>query len=97
MKKQAIVEVFSEEVNFAVIRIPERQYPGVLVQGDSLYNLLSTVIDVIEVFENDKEEAMEALKFLYKELNWRVENYQKVMEDNNSPFPFAREKPFQPE
>ncbi len=35
----ASVEIFSDETNRAVMRHPSRRFPGVLVQGDSLYAL----------------------------------------------------------
>jgi hypothetical protein len=34
------VECFTEQGNNAVIRMPNRKYPGVLIQGDTLKNLL---------------------------------------------------------
>lgn len=87
MKIEKTVEVFSEETNFAVIRVFSRKYPGVLIQGDSLMDLVSTAKDAIELFEEDKGEAMAALTYLYEELNWRFKNYKKVLEENNTPFP----------
>ena len=35
------VEVLSPEVNLCVIRMPDRRYPGILVQGDDLVNMVS--------------------------------------------------------
>jgi hypothetical protein len=78
MKKELLVEVFEEDVNFAVVKLPNRQFPGVLIQGDSLHNLLAHVIGVMENFENDKDEAKEALQFLFEELSWRWEGYLKA-------------------
>ena len=37
--RTANVEIFSDQTNAAVMRHPERRFPGVLVQGDSLYAL----------------------------------------------------------
>lgn len=34
-----MVEMFSDATNRAVIRHPGRKFPGVLVQGDTLYSL----------------------------------------------------------
>jgi hypothetical protein len=82
MKKETLVEIFAEESNFAVIKLPSRNYPGVLIQGDSLGGLLGDVEDAIELFDSDKEEATEALKSLYEELKWRFEAYQKVCQEN---------------
>jgi hypothetical protein len=33
----ASVEIFSDKTNAAVLRHPSRAFPGVLIQGDSLY------------------------------------------------------------
>ena len=35
----ATVEIFSDQTNAAVIRHPERRFPGILIQGDSLHIL----------------------------------------------------------
>jgi hypothetical protein len=34
-------KLLSAPVNFAVVQLPERQYPGVVVQGDTLAGLVS--------------------------------------------------------
>lgn len=41
MTKQ--VDLLSPPVNFAVVQLPERKYPGVVVQGDTLHSLLQQV------------------------------------------------------
>lgn len=33
------VEIFSDQTNAAIMRHPGRNFPGVLIQGDTLYNL----------------------------------------------------------
>jgi hypothetical protein len=35
------VEIFSDQANAPVLRHPDRSYPGVLVQGDTLFSLCS--------------------------------------------------------
>ena len=37
------VEIYSDKTNAAVIRHPERNFPGVLIQGDSLHSLCQMV------------------------------------------------------
>ena len=34
------IEVFAEECNYAIVRMPDRSFPGCVVQGDSLSILL---------------------------------------------------------
>ncbi len=86
MKTKKIVEIYFEEPNFAVIRVPSRHYPGVLIQGDSLLGLVGLVKEAIAFVEVDKSEAMDALTELHDELNWRLENYKKVLKENDTPF-----------
>lgn len=38
--KKIEVELFSDQGNGAVLRLPERRFPGLLLQGDSLRNLV---------------------------------------------------------
>lgn len=33
------VEIYSDETNRAVMRHPDRKFPGVLIQGDTLFSL----------------------------------------------------------
>jgi predicted RNase H-like HicB family nuclease len=40
------VEIFSEASNFAIVRVPGRQFPGCVVQGDSLSILLGNAKEV---------------------------------------------------
>jgi len=35
------VKLLSEPINFAVVQLPERQHPGIVVQGDTLNGLVS--------------------------------------------------------
>lgn len=45
------VELFTDGGNDAVLRMPGRQFPGVLVQGDSLHVLRSDVAEVMDACE----------------------------------------------
>lgn len=40
--KELTVLIYGEQGNNAVIKMPGRKYPGVLIQGDTLKNLLDT-------------------------------------------------------
>lgn len=37
--KIEVVEILSDQTNAAIMRHPDRHFPGVLVQGDTLYSL----------------------------------------------------------
>lgn len=54
------VEVFGNEVNASVLRLPSRQQPGVLIQADSLQILLSLIQQIeLALAENNTEQATE--------------------------------------
>jgi hypothetical protein len=66
------VEAYGQEINAAVLRLPSRRNPGVLIQGDSLQNLLSIVRNVEKALaEGNTAEAGE----LATEARELLENY----------------------
>lgn len=40
--KEITAYLYGQPTNNAVLRLPDRKYPGVLIQGDTLKNLLET-------------------------------------------------------
>jgi len=87
MKIEKPVEIFCEETNFALVRVPSRKYPGVLIQGDSLLDLIGTTKEALELLDEEKiEEAKGALTYLHDELSWRLERYREVLKEHNTPF-----------
>lgn len=69
------LEVFGQEINAPVIRMPSRKYPGVLVQGDSLHNLLSLVRGAeAALAAGNSEEASDSLE----EARGLIEGYEAV-------------------
>jgi hypothetical protein len=56
MKKEE-VEIFSDASNMAVMRHPGRNYPGSLIQGDSLYSLLQVAKEVKNEIKNGYEDS----------------------------------------
>lgn len=83
MKRESVVEIYHSENDFVVMRAPGRDYPGVLIQGDSLHNLLDTAKEAVDLFDTDSEAARKALLNICEELNWRCEAYKKVCDKNN--------------
>ena len=82
MKAILPLEVFHDETNFVVIKMPTRAYPGVLIQGDSLMSILGELSEAIENFKTDPEESLGCLKNAHEELEWRLAAYKKVCEEN---------------
>jgi hypothetical protein len=54
------VEIYSDQTNSAVMRHPGRRFPGVLVQGDSLYILCKSAEKMCKEMEPDSPAFEEA-------------------------------------
>ena len=84
------VEIYSDKTNAAVLRHPDRKYPGVLVQGDSLYTLCWRADQVCA----DARDALDSAT--YQELNtlrnslWGLlTHYKSILAEHDIPVPFS--------
>ncbi|WP_164017847.1 DUF6959 family protein [Pyxidicoccus trucidator] len=77
------VEVFSTVVNAAVVRVPGRKFPGVVIQGDSLSILRSDVREArkLAAAAAGSEEAREELAAVLEELEDKLAGYLTVYEE----------------
>jgi hypothetical protein len=77
------IEVLSDETNFAVVRMPGRQYPGIVVQGDSLLFLTGHAKDA---YERAKKIGDEKLVFrtgnILAKLEEYLEHYSNICRDS---------------
>jgi hypothetical protein len=90
MKKEE-VEILSDASNMAVMRHPGRNYPGSLIQGDSLYSLLQTAKEVRkEIHNNNYSEANEELGELIQLLENRLNHYEAVLKEHGIELPYVR-------
>ncbi len=76
--KELTVFLYGEPSNNAVLRLPDRKYPGVLIQGDTLKNLLEMSELVVKHArkQSDEELASEA-EGLFESLRDIYEWYKK--------------------
>lgn len=72
--------------NFAVVQLPERVYPGVVVQGDSLYLLWESAQEVAELAKGTPAE--EDARNLSEELHSILRSYMQVLGQHEIPLPF---------
>ena len=49
------VEIYSDRTNAAVIRHPDRQFPGVLLQGDTLHSLCADIDRALRAMDPGSE------------------------------------------
>jgi hypothetical protein len=85
------LEVYSRASNSAVIKPPGRQFPGIVIQGDSLSILYGEALEVLRALHNtgDKEAYYAALS-LAEKLEDHLTHYIQVLQQHNISTPFVR-------
>jgi predicted RNase H-like HicB family nuclease len=84
-------ELFTDGSNNAVVRLPGRGFPGVLIQGDTLANLRADLAVAQEACtRGDIEEARESVAFVLQDLDGLLERYVKALEAHGMPLPLHR-------
>ncbi len=88
---KAEVEIYSDASNHAIMKHPGRNFPGSLLQGDSLY-ILCQDLDILlsELKKSDYEEVEEIANDLRNRLWDRLNHYQNVLLEHDIDLPFRR-------
>ncbi|MFI6562755.1 DUF6959 family protein [Streptomyces sp. NPDC050534] len=82
-------ELFTDAGNDAVVRLPGRRFPGVLVQGDTLRILSADVAELVELCAvGDLEEARQAASLLQEELGAKLQRYTDALDAHGERHPF---------
>lgn len=93
MAKSAEVEVFSEDVNYVVLRYPSRKYPGSLIQGDSLYSMTFAAETCVALLEQREYDDLQTeLNELAELLRGRLEHYKSTLLNSSIALPFEEPK-----
>jgi hypothetical protein len=88
--RTATVEIFSDATNAAVLRHPERRFPGVLVQGDTLHSLCVAADASCEAVRPQLQgEGYDELNELRNRLWSLLNHYKSVLHDHQLPLPFS--------
>lgn len=82
-------ELFTDAGNDAVVRLPGRRFPGVLVQGDTLGILVADVAELVGLCAvGDLEEVRQAASLLQEELGAKLERYTDALDAHGEQRPF---------
>jgi hypothetical protein len=89
------VEIYSDATNAAIMRHPGRRFPGVLVQGDTLFSLCRSADMVCANARSklDSESYLE-LSELRNHLQEFLTHYKSVLLEHDIPLPFSEQQPF---
>lgn len=83
------VELFTDGSNNAVVRMPGRNFPGVLIQGDGLSIIRSAVAEIRDACRTQgASEALELAEFLLEDLDAIMLRYTDALERHGLRKPF---------
>ncbi|MFF3726454.1 DUF6959 family protein [Streptomyces erythrochromogenes] len=82
-------ELFTDGGNDAVVRLPGRNFPGVLIQGDTLSIVQTDVAELVELCAaGDLEEAGHVASLLHTDLEETLQRYTEALEAHGIRRPF---------
>jgi hypothetical protein len=85
------VELLSDDSNRVILRTPGRNYPGMVLQGDTLANLTSLARDLAARVEGiGNQETADIAQELLEQLQDRLEHYESVLTQHGINLPYAK-------
>lgn len=85
------VHLLSSPTNYAVVQLPGRQFPGVVVQGDTLHSIIAQLQNIRQHVEADKKiEALGELTDISEQLSMAISRYITTCESNKIELPFQQ-------
>lgn len=83
------IELLTDQGNNAVVRLPERQHPGIVVQGDTLSTWIVAISDALESLDGrDDGDAQEVLRDLLSQLHDARERYESALREHGLELPY---------
>ncbi|MFT6407676.1 MAG: hypothetical protein ACJAQ6_001089 [Arenicella sp.] len=90
--KKSTIEVYSDIVNNSVVRMPERDYLGSVIQGDALFLLHGEAMDLLEELKhNPGSYAFYKAYSVAKSLEGRLDHYIDVCNQHDVKLDFRIE------
>ncbi len=87
--KQITVDLLTDESNYAVLKLPNRKFPGVLFQGDSLKCLIRDIEEAVQLARAHKDgEIQEHLGFVQKDLRDLLIEYERALKEHGISLPY---------
>lgn len=88
--RTAPTDILSDTTNAAVLRHPDRHFPGILVQGDTLYTLCQRADQVCREIGRASSGFGEANE-LRNVLHGLLSHYKGVLGEHGIPLPFSEQ------
>ncbi len=83
------MEILDETSNAVVAKVLSRNYPGLLVQGDTLKIMLDDLIEIQEDVDNGELSSVKTgLSILQEKISDLLSHYEKVLSENGIDLPY---------
>jgi len=87
MAKQA--DLLSAPINFAVVQLPERNFPGVVVQGDTLHSMLRQVERMKQLLDKrDLQELSDEIEDIGERLLGAQTHFEQICMERGIKLPY---------
>lgn len=84
------LEVYSQSINRAIVKMPSQSFPGLLLQGETLASLLKLAKTVQEKSQNTNDtELMDTSRELVESIQKLVSHFESTLNRNNIPLPYS--------
>jgi hypothetical protein len=90
------LEIYSHASNAAIVRMPGRKFPGVVVQGDSLRIMLGLAEDIWAAIGPADSDLSASAEMLRDQLHGLLTHYEAVMAEHRLPLPYSRHNAVDP-
>jgi hypothetical protein len=86
------VRLLSPPANFAVVQLPGRKFPGVVVQGDTLHGLVNEVDGLVRLLRSNEvdDEILATLELISEKLTGAMNHYEHVCAEHGISLPYPR-------
>jgi len=86
MKKKIEVEIFSDQGNNAVLKLPGRKYPGILIQGDSFGVICKSADSILDLSRAGDKGLLDEIEMFAMNLREIYQNYLDVLKESGEDF-----------
>lgn len=86
--KSVEVDLFHEVSNLAVIRMPGRRFPGILIQGDSLFAIYALVSKLRHLLSESEE--LELASEIESAVLERLKVYEEALKAHGMDLPYEK-------
>lgn len=84
------MEIYSEASNYAIVKMPGRNFPGCVIQGDSLANIVRTAQQLLRLAKESRNSKMvEFAEDIFLSLSGRLDHYESVLKAHGIGLPYV--------